>query len=305
MTQKEKVELLKDSIVYLFEKEGRSKSYISRVLQIDRKTLSITMNQWGLVKADKRHFTPSKEKFLNAHKKEIIDMLDSDIPETEIAKKLNISVDSLRKTYIYNNKELLFHVNMYNKRKENQISKPRNSYEKCCDLDGEKWKSILGYEDYEVSNFARVRRWSNSLNRYYLIKPYKNITDKRWYTTIYKNHKSKTYSLPRIVAHAFVDGYSKINNTVDHLDGNVDNNYSDNLEWVSQSINNQRKNNNPNYMNPIPFSKNGKFKYILLNGKYKFKTIRAFAKFLGVSETQAHRYIDKESKFDGKIEFFY
>ena len=44
MTQREKIFMLKSTIKYLFEKEGRSKSYISRVLEVDRKTLSQIMN---------------------------------------------------------------------------------------------------------------------------------------------------------------------------------------------------------------------------------------------------------------------
>ena len=36
MTQKEKIEMLKETITFLYEKEGRSKSYISRLLCVDR-----------------------------------------------------------------------------------------------------------------------------------------------------------------------------------------------------------------------------------------------------------------------------
>lgn len=43
MTQKDKIELLKDTIAYLYEKEGRSISYISRVLQLNRKELGIAI----------------------------------------------------------------------------------------------------------------------------------------------------------------------------------------------------------------------------------------------------------------------
>ena len=42
MTNSEKAELLKDTIYQLYSKEGRSKSYISRLLEIDRKILHNT-----------------------------------------------------------------------------------------------------------------------------------------------------------------------------------------------------------------------------------------------------------------------
>ena len=38
---------------------------------------------------------------------------------------------------------------------------------------------------------------------------------------------------------------------------------------------------------------------IVLNNKYEFKTVRALARFLGVSESQAHRYMDSPTKYKG------
>ena len=55
MTQKEKINILKDTIVKLYEKEGRSIVYISELLNIDRKSLTTAINEWELIKADKRH----------------------------------------------------------------------------------------------------------------------------------------------------------------------------------------------------------------------------------------------------------
>ena len=68
MTQKEKIEMLKETITFLYEKEGRSKSYISRLLCVDRKTLVYKINEWGLIKANISYMKPSTLKFLNRNK---------------------------------------------------------------------------------------------------------------------------------------------------------------------------------------------------------------------------------------------
>lgn len=115
--------------------------------------------------------------------------------------------------------------------------------------------------------------------------------------------KRKNLMAARIVAHAFCEGYSEVCNTVDHLDMDVANNNAENLAWVSQAENNRRK--NLVYKGHISYCKNGKFKEIILNDTYHFKTIRALAKFLQVSETQCHRYISGETKFNGKIKLIY
>lgn len=64
MTQIEKIEILKETITQLYEKEGRSKLYISDLLKINRKSLTQKINEWELVKADKRHLNPSNKNFL-------------------------------------------------------------------------------------------------------------------------------------------------------------------------------------------------------------------------------------------------
>ncbi len=55
MTQKEKIELLKDTIEKLYCKEGRSKSYISDLLKVNRKELGIAIDKWNFKKANSLH----------------------------------------------------------------------------------------------------------------------------------------------------------------------------------------------------------------------------------------------------------
>ena len=156
-------------------------------------------------------------------------------------------------------------------------------------MDGEIWKPIVGYENYEVSNFGRIKK------RHNIIKPILNTKHDRYYITLWANGKRKNFILSRIVAHAFCDGYDENHNKVNHLDGNTHNNSAENLEWVSQSDNNlhsykvlKRK---VNIGKPI--------KYIIVyKGTYRFKTISAFSRFLNLSETQTRRWLDEPEKHE-------
>jgi hypothetical protein len=312
MTHIEKIEMLKETIIKLYEKEGRSKSYISDLLNVDRKILVQKINEWELIKADKRHLTPSNEKFLNKNRQVIIDMLDSDFDIIEIAKKIEKSRSSLLKTFIYNDKELLHHYNMYNKRKEIKtqekikIKKEKSSRNyKIEEIDGEIWKEILGFDNYFISNMGRVKKLAKRYNDYYLLTITYNQVNGYGYVSLVNNEgKRKNINIARLVAHNFVSGYSDTNNTVDHKDGNKSNNISSNLEWVSQSCNNQRAydNGKPTHKG---YYKRGKFQKIIMDKKYEFKTIRALAKFLQVSETQVNRYLDGTSKTEHTFQIIY
>lgn len=303
MTHKEKINELKGTITYLYEKEGRSKSYIASLIEVNRKDLSCAINEWELVKADVRHLCPSNKKFLEKNKKTITDMLDSDYSITEIADRLSISRKSLLCTYIKNDKELLHHYHQNKTRKINRSIKnaetaketsARNYYTR--DFDNEIWVDLIGYRGYQISNAGRIRKYANRYQSYYLLTTATNNSSGREYVSLVREDGTrKNLNVARLVAHAFVSGYSAENNTVDHKDGNPKNNNASNLEWVSQACNNKRAYTNGKKPN-IAHAKHGKFKHILVNGKYEFKTIRALAKFIGVSETQAARYIDGECK---------
>ena len=313
MTRMEKIDLLRDTITYLYEKEGRSKSYISRVLVVNRQMLGQAVNEWGLVKADGRHLTPSNQKFLNRNRKTIIDMLDSDRPLTEIAQTVGKSRDSLTRTFIKNDKELLHHYNESKKRleaaasdrRQGMMDKSSHEYD-IHDLDSEEWRGILGYEGYEVSSMGRVRHYSTTYGKPYLLTPAKNSRSGRMYISLKNNNGGKkNLNFARVVGHAFVDGFSDENNTIDHIDGNVENNRADNLEWVSPSENNLRYYSRLANTGKAKNKARRKFKKIVMDEKYEFKTIEALSRFLGVSLTQTGRYLSGESKSPHTFRFVY
>lgn len=112
-----------------------------------------------------------------------------------------------------------------------------------CDIQGfpleseEIWRDAVGYEGlYEVSNYGKVRHYggaemNGSINSY----GYRTFALKR-------NGKRETGKGHRLVAEAFIPNpHGKRN--VNHLDGNRDNNFVDNLEWAThgENINHARQ----------------------------------------------------------------
>ena len=113
------------------------------------------------------------------------------------------------------------------------------------------WKDIEGYEGtYQVSNLGRVR----SLDRYTEQPSVKGGTherlrkgcilkqrqSERGYKTILlynqADRKKHLYYVHRLVAFAFVPGYSE-GKEVNHKDEVITNNHADNLEWITQMEN--------------------------------------------------------------------
>lgn len=294
-----KYEMLKNTIYQLYSKEGRSKSYISRLLELNRKTLTAYINNiWKLPKAEPhRYMRPSTQKFLNKHKQYIKFKLDKDITIEQIAEYLGCSVSLINTVVDYDsvlskaksdyiNRIHLKHLDKIN----NLMDKSKFNYS-FVDLDGEIWKEIFGYSGYYVSNMGRIKHYSKTYNAFRLLTPTINNVNGRYYITV----ASKTLSLPRLVAHTFVDGFSEDTNTVNHIDGDVSNNKAVNLEWVSQSDNNKHA---YSVLGRSKVRGGCSHRVILYKGNYEFKTVVAFAKFIGKSETQARRWLENPSKHD-------
>lgn len=306
MTHREKAELLKDTIIFLYTKEGRSKSYISKLLYIERKVLSEYIEELKLIKANVSHLTPSTQKFLNRHRTKIKSMLDRNISQSEIARELGCNRKLLITVIKYDS--VLSRANedyirrMYNSAEDTRNSameKSRLNYD-FSDIEGEEWKPILGNEDYFISNKGRVKHYIKRYKIFALLNLCENSRSHRMYIRI----RGKNYQVARLVGFAFVCGYSEECNTIDHIDGDVTNNYSSNLCWVSQHENNLRAYRNGRVKN-IAFRNHPKFRYILVDSKYEFKTIEALAKFLEMSPTQAYRYISGECNCSRRIEIIY
>lgn len=304
MNHKEKAEFLKESIRELYCVEGRSFSAIEKILQINRKVISDKIKEWDFEPAQVYHFKPSTEKHLNKERQKIASMLQNDETITKIAEETNFS----RKTLV----SIIFKVDPFLKacyeqwqnRKEQKVEKRREDSRLNYIInfpDDEVWKTILGFSLYEVSTFGRVRRYSETNKAYYVLTPTPNINNGRLYVSMVNDEgKTKNMNLARVVAQTFIP-HSEEDNTVNHIDGVVTNNNIENLEWVTQSTNNQHAYDVLN--RKVVTERRFIFSKIIYNDTYEFSTVAAFAKFLGKSETQTRRYLEDPDHYNMNIRF--
>lgn len=96
------------------------------------------------------------------------------------------------------------------------------------------WKQIEGgYEEYQVSNFGQIKSLKNKTEKILHLDK-----DRHGYMNVKlcKNGTVKKFKVHRLVAMAFIEnpnGFPEIN----HKDGNKENNFVENLEWVTRSQN--------------------------------------------------------------------
>lgn len=110
----------------------------------------------------------------------------------------------------------------------------------------EEWKTVSGFENYEVSNKGRVRSRDYTitdlnghtyahrgkiLNTAKIGRGYESVS-------LCREGKRSVLYVHRLVAEAFVSNPFK-KNVINHIDGDKENNTSENLEWVTYSENNQ------------------------------------------------------------------
>lgn len=106
----------------------------------------------------------------------------------------------------------------------------------------EVWKPVRDFEGlYEVSNFGNVRSLPRYSTKGKILKQYVNKSNGYCYVHLSKRNEGFTRRVHVLVMNAFCpvqkkDGYDK-NHTINHIDGNKENNTLVNLEWTSQSEN--------------------------------------------------------------------
>lgn len=101
-------------------------------------------------------------------------------------------------------------------------------------------KDIKNYEGlYAITSCGKV--WSYRSNKF--LKPYK-MKNGYLRVDLSKDGKSKHFSVHRLVAEAYVPNPDNLE-TVDHIDGNKEHNYINNLRWLSRADNTIKGNNKP------------------------------------------------------------
>ena len=102
----------------------------------------------------------------------------------------------------------------------------------------EEWKDIEGFEGfYQVSNLGRVKSlggWCGTAKRKEKIRATHLTHDGYVKVRLIHRGKDKTKRVHRLVAEAFIPN-SENEETVNHLDGNKQNNVVSNLEWVNRT----------------------------------------------------------------------
>lgn len=97
----------------------------------------------------------------------------------------------------------------------------------------EEWKTVLNYENYEVSTFGNVR--NKKTNR--ILKP---SSSGGYFQIGLSNKITKTFPIHRLVAESFIENPENKAH-VNHKDKNSLNNHLSNLEWASPKENNIHK----------------------------------------------------------------
>lgn len=287
LTQQEKADMLEGAIRQLHSNEGRSKACISRLLDIDRDVISDKVAEWNLKPLNK-HLRPSVRKQINKNINWVISRLNQGDLIENIAPKLSLLTEDL----LQNEKVRQAHLRSLQRRQsENEVSKSRPSTIAVSDPE-ERWKGILGFSCYEASTSGRVRRKDN----HRLLTPSPNILTGRLYICLVRDDgKRKNLQLARVIAQTFIEHDSE-HNTVNHKDGNILNNYVENLEWMTQAENNLHAYRSLNRRKVC--GRRFTFKRIKYKNRYEFKTVAAFARFLGKSETQTRRYLEDPKSHD-------
>lgn len=138
-----------------------------------------------------------------------------------------------------------------------------STFERIEDLDGEIWKDLPEYAGlYQVSSKGRIKRDNH------LIKP---VIQKTGYLCISlcKNGVSKTYRVHKLIAKVFIpnpNNYQSIN----HKNGNKQDNRIENLEWCTQAYNNWHARFILNKkQNKLSMEDADIIRKDVLNGKYK------------------------------------
>jgi uncharacterized protein (DUF3820 family) len=137
-------------------------------------------------------------------------------------------------------------------------------------MENEIWKPIPNYEDYQVSNFGRVKSLKNGKERMLACG-----TNNGYKRTILNG---KHYYVHQLVAMAFLDHVpNKMALVVDHVNGDITNNNVNNLQVITQKENVNKKKLKDDELLKIWSASNNEFLRMPF-GKYKNRFVKDIVK---------------------------
>lgn len=164
------------------------------------------------------------------------------------------------------------------------------------------WKKIEGFENYEISNFGRVKSLERFI-RYTHAKTgqefYRHAKERilknkpcRGYNCVIlsDNNTYKNFRVCRLVAIHFIENYNK-KEQVNHIDGNKKNDCVYNLEWCTPKENMKHAKEN-NLIRVIKGAENyNSIKVICTETNKVFDTIGYAAEYVKLSPSQLSRIL--------------
>lgn len=99
------------------------------------------------------------------------------------------------------------------------------------------WKVISRNENYSINKYGEVKNNATGVIK----RPYTNVNNGYLYVDLWKDNKGTKCTIHRLVAEAFIPNPQN-KPTVDHIDGNRQNNAIKNLRWATYSEQNSRFN---------------------------------------------------------------
>lgn len=97
------------------------------------------------------------------------------------------------------------------------------------------WVKISRNDNYSINRQGQVR----NDNTGHIKSPFLNKNNKYWVVDLYRNNKSEKVPMHRLLAEAFIPNpENKL--TVDHIDGDRQNNTIENLRWATYGEQNSR-----------------------------------------------------------------
>ena len=149
------------------------------------------------------------------------------------------------------------------------------------------WRKIKSYPDYQVSNLGRVKSFKTSTPRILkgcICKGYNLVV-------LCEEGRCKTFRVHRLVGLYFVKGKTKYRNEINHIDGNTNNNFSVNLEWVTAKENSRHRTEVLNKRNSNLTAK----QVIRIRSLYPKLTMQEIADQFGIWKGSVHRILRRDT----------